>query len=254
MPESMGFAKPTQNRIIIKSRENDLKSEFASIVDVPGLVIAKDINSKYSVISKDYALLLGWKNPDQCVDLTDFDIPCEAVKAAEQFRVLDQKVVDSAEAVLSLYICNYSFGWKTLISNKIPIQQENGQVSGIYGQVMDISNTNMFNWCLALNQFDQKFISTQNKPVIYILNQEHSPLPLSKQQQACVFLLIRGNSMKQIASVLDLSVRTVESYFMIIKLKLGCNNKSQIIEKAINSGFLHYIPENIRPINLSEDL
>ena len=37
------------------------------------------------------ALLLGWKSPDQCIDLTDFDIPCEAVKAAEQFRTLDQK-------------------------------------------------------------------------------------------------------------------------------------------------------------------
>jgi DNA-binding CsgD family transcriptional regulator len=51
--------------------------------------------------------------------------------------------------------------------------------------------------------------------------------------------------MKEIAKILNLSVRTVESYFMIIKLKLGCNNKSQIIEKAINSGFLYYIPEDI---------
>ena len=61
---------------------------------------------------------------------------------------------------------------------------------------MDVSNTNMFNWYLALNQKDQKFINTKNKPAIYILNQEHSPLPLSKQQQACVFLLLVGKSMK----------------------------------------------------------
>jgi len=244
----MQYEKSLQNKAITLSKGNDLKSEFSSIVDVPGFVIAKDVNSRYSVISKDYALLLGWKNPDQCVDLTDFDIPCEAVKAAEQFRVLDQKVIDSTKAVLSLYICNYSFGWKTLLSNKTPIQQESGEIAGIYGQVIDISNTNMFNWCLALNRFDQKFISTKDKPIIYILNQEHAPLPLSKQQQACVFFLIRGKSMKEIASILNLSVRTIESYIMIIKLKLGCNNKSQIIEKAINSGFLHYIPDNIIPI------
>jgi DNA-binding CsgD family transcriptional regulator len=253
MSKTLRLKKSTQNKIILH-KGNDLKFEFSSIVNVPGLVIAKDVNSRYSVISKDYALLLGWKNPDQCVDLTDFDIPCEAAKAAEQFRTLDQKVVDSTEAVLSLYICNYSSGWKTLISNKMPIQHENGQIAGIYGQVMDISNTNMFNWCLALNQFDQKLISTKNKPVIYILNQEHSPLPLSRQQQACVFLLIRGKSMKEIATILNLSVRTVESYFVIIKLKLGCNNKSQIIEKAINGGFLHYIPENIGPIRPNKDL
>lgn len=252
MPESIKSEKSTQNKMVILSEENDLKSEFASIANIPGFLIAKDVNSRYSVISKDYALLLGWQNPEQCVDLTDFDIPCEAVKAAEQFRTLDQKVVDSAAAVLSLYVCNYSFGWKTLISNKMPIQQENGQIAGIYGQVMDVSNTTMFNWCLALNQFDQKLINTKDKPVIYILNQEQSPLPLSKQQQACVFLLMRGKSMKEIAAILNLSARTVESYFTMIKLKLGCNNKSQIIEKAINSGFLHYIPENIgfvRPNN-----
>jgi len=247
----MKFEKPVENEGIIYSKGNNLKDEFSSIINVPGLVIAKDIKSKYSVISKDYAMLLGWKSPEQCVDLTDFDIPCEAVKAAEQFRTLDQKVIDSAKPILSLYICNYSFGWKTLISNKMPIKQRSGQVAGIYGHVMDISTTNMFNWCLALNQFDQKFISAKNKPVIYLLNQAHSPLPLSKQQQACVFLLVRGKSMKEIASILNLSVRTVESYFVMIKLKLGCNNKSQIIEKAISSGFLHYIPENIRPTELS---
>jgi hypothetical protein len=156
MLEFTKFEKPAQSKIIIKSKENDLKTKFSSIVNVPGFVITKDVNSKYSVISKDYAVLLGWKNSEQCIDMTDFDIPCEAVKAAEQFRTLDQKVVDSAQPVLSLYICNYSFGWKTLVSNKMPIQQEDGQVVGIYGQVMDISNTNMFNWCLALNQSDQK--------------------------------------------------------------------------------------------------
>ncbi|WP_341755693.1 MULTISPECIES: LuxR C-terminal-related transcriptional regulator [unclassified Candidatus Tisiphia] len=238
-----------QNTSIICTKQNDLKSEFASIVNVPGFVIAKDINSKYSVISKDYALLLGWKSPDHCVDLTDFDIPCEAVKAAEQFITLDQKVIDTTKAILSLYICNYSSGWKTLMSHKIPIQQEDGKITGIFGQVMDISNTNMFNWYLALNQFDKKFINSQDKPIIYILNQEHSPLPLSKKQQECVFLLLRGKSMKEIATILNLSVRTVESYFAIIKLKLGCSNKSQLIEKAINSGFLHYIPNSIIPVS-----
>lgn len=61
--------------------------------------------------------------------------------------------------------------------------------------------------------------------------------------------MLRGKSMKEIATILNLSVRTVESYFAIIKLKLGCSNKSQIIEKAINSGFLHYIPNSIIPVS-----
>jgi hypothetical protein len=85
MPNTLQETKSTKNRLIISSKQNDLKSEFSSITNIPGFVIAKDVHSRYSVISKDYALLLGWKSPDQCIDLTDFDIPCEAVKAAEQF-------------------------------------------------------------------------------------------------------------------------------------------------------------------------
>ncbi len=90
MPNLTQYQSPIKNKIII-SKQNDLKSEFLSITNIPGFVIAKDIHSRYSVISKDYALLLGWKSPDQCIDLTDFDIPCEAVKAAEQLGLLIKK-------------------------------------------------------------------------------------------------------------------------------------------------------------------
>ena len=73
MPNTLQETKSIKNRLIISSKQNDLKSEFSSITNIPGFVIAKDIHSRYSVISKDYALLLGWKSPDQCIDLTDFD-------------------------------------------------------------------------------------------------------------------------------------------------------------------------------------
>jgi len=55
----MQYRKSIQNKGIIQSQGNDLKSDFSFVVNVPGFVIAKDVNSRYSVISKDYALLLG---------------------------------------------------------------------------------------------------------------------------------------------------------------------------------------------------
>ena len=51
--------KSLKTESIVYSKQNDLKSEFSAITNLPGFVIAKDINSKYSVISKDYALLIG---------------------------------------------------------------------------------------------------------------------------------------------------------------------------------------------------
>lgn len=230
---------------IILQEEGNLQENFLHIRNTPGLCIAKDIDSKYSVISNDYAILLGWKNSEQCINLSDYDIPCAAVEAANLFIELDQKVVNNKASLISLYICKYMNGWKTLLSHKIPIQKTNGDITGIYGQVMDISSTNLYNWCLPLNQNDLKYSESSNKPRIYILSQEHTPLPLTLRQQACIFLLVRGKSMKEIANILDISVKTVEGHFEKIKLKMGCSSKSQLIEKAIDSGFLNYIPNDI---------
>ena len=85
MPNLKQYQSPIESKIII-SKQNDLKSEFSSITNIPGFVIAKDVHSRYSVISKDYALLLGWKSPDQCIDLTDFDILYWTEKFRQKYR------------------------------------------------------------------------------------------------------------------------------------------------------------------------
>lgn len=54
---------------------------------------------------------------------------------------------------------------------------------------------------------------------------------LSRQQNACVNLLLEGMTNKQIAMQLGLSPRTVETYINNLKLKLRCKNKMEIIAK-----------------------
>ena len=114
-----------------------------------------------------------------------------------------------------------------------------------FAQGIPISNSRLLNQYMNLNISDSKIknIININKSAMYIINSEHSPLPLSPQQQCCVFLLIRGKTLKEVAYILEISTRTVESHIEAIKHKLGCYNKGQIIEKAIDSGFLYYIPE-----------
>ena len=43
MLEFTKFEKPTQSKIIIQSKENDLKTEFSSIVNVPGFGFKRSI-------------------------------------------------------------------------------------------------------------------------------------------------------------------------------------------------------------------
>jgi len=123
-------------------------------------------------------------------------------------------------------------------------------IKDIKSSYLDLTQTSadLFGWASpdygkGKREKDNKIISSMNKFAIYIMNREHSPLPLTPRQEACVFLLIRGKTLKEIAYILGISVRTVESYIELIKHKLDCNNKGQVIEKALDAGFLHYIPE-----------
>jgi DNA-binding CsgD family transcriptional regulator len=59
-------------------------------------------------------------------------------------------------------------------------------------------------------------------------------LTLSKREMECLRLTIKGYTAKRIAKVLGISHRTVEEYITNIRLKVGVNSKSELIEMAID--------------------
>lgn len=54
-------------------------------------------------------------------------------------------------------------------------------------------------------------------------------LQLSPQEECCLELFKKGYSAQATASIMNLSRRTVESYFESIKNKLGCQSKSELL-------------------------
>lgn len=58
-------------------------------------------------------------------------------------------------------------------------------------------------------------------------------LVLSRRQNDCIRLLIRGMSAKEIARELNLSHRTVEDHLLALKCKLKAKNKAELIAKGL---------------------
>lgn len=54
---------------------------------------------------------------------------------------------------------------------------------------------------------------------------------LSTREKECLELFLKGKTAKETASLLNLSRRTVESYFENIKDKLGCFSKAEILQR-----------------------
>lgn len=61
---------------------------------------------------------------------------------------------------------------------------------------------------------------------------------LTKKQEDCLSLIIRGKTVKEIAKFFNLSPRTIDSHINALKSKLNCKYKSDIIEKVINIGLV----------------
>jgi DNA-binding CsgD family transcriptional regulator len=222
-----------------------MKKMTEFIQNAPGLWIAKDKNSIYYGVSSEFAPMLGLRDIDQVVSKTDYDIPCKSSEFANVFIKQDKQVIDSGKKLLTLEILPLMCGWKVMLVERSILTDSENNENGVLTHVMDVSNSSMFKKCI-LNHSDQKIVDTTNKIASYILSAEHSPLPLTKQQECCMFLLIRGKSIKIIASILNISVRTVESHVEAMRYKLGCFSKSELIEKAIDSGYFYYIPKDMQ--------
>ncbi len=61
---------------------------------------------------------------------------------------------------------------------------------------------------------------------------------LTKRETECILHLLRYKTVKDIARILQLSPRTIEDYIARLKCKLDCNTKAELIEVALQKGFL----------------
>jgi len=65
-----------------------------------------------------------------------------------------------------------------------------------------------------------------------LLKPEKNILRLSKREGECLIHLVNGLTMKKMASLMDVSIRTIETHINNIKIKTKCYNKSEIIQLA----------------------
>lgn len=62
---------------------------------------------------------------------------------------------------------------------------------------------------------------------------------LTKREIDVLKYVVLGYTAKRIGQCLQISFRTVETYIEILKAKLDCNSKADIMESVIRSGLIH---------------
>lgn len=222
---------------------------------MPGCWGCKDEQSVFMYANKEYASIIGL-NEKRHLDIigrTDFDMPCDTVNCAELFRKQDKSVIDSGKSLKILDIHPFSGKeWKAYIFTKTPLHDSNSNVIGTIFHGEDITTPKI----LELGSFLSKMTSGIHNDILsgqnsFLLSGKHDGVKLSDREAECLFFILRGKTVKLTARFLGISPRTVEEHVAKLKLKLGAQNKYELIDKAIQAGFLNSIPERLLKTQLS---
>lgn len=205
-----------------------------SLLDhMPGHIGWKDVNCSYQGANK---ALLKYKGVKDITGKTDEELSPASVEDNRVFREQDLSVLkgDKISTVHRDSKTNTIF-----LLEKSPIINQENTIIGLIYYCRPWHKADVFH---ILSQLDNKLdLGIQN----YTLGHHHNKFKLTERECECVFLLIRGKTAKEIAGLLSLSKRTVESYIENIKNKMNCQNKVEILVKAISNGYQNQIPSRL---------
>lgn len=223
---------------------NSVFSQEHLLWQLSGYIGVKDTQSKFLWANKNCVNLLGFKSLDWFVGSTDFDIPCEASKFAEQFIAQDRQVLRTKSCLRLLEIRKYADNnIYTLLTTKTPLLDISGVIIGVIAQLITVDR----NILMALSKMAAAPAAHDYSHLIgsHKIGSYDEKCDLTQREEETLYYLLRGNTAAEIAARLKISRRTVEIYVDNLKGKFGCDKKSHLITKCIEDGFMNVIPHSL---------
>ncbi|MGQ3887783.1 LuxR C-terminal-related transcriptional regulator [Legionella sp. CNM-1927-20] len=179
------------------------------IKQLPGFLFVKDLQGRIINASLPFIASTGYKTLHEVSGKTDFDLPWAA--HALEYTRWDQEVAKGYILINHLeQHCHVNAAPCEVLVNKAPFMNAAGEIIGVIGLYSMQQHSSITNSiCLKANS-----------------------LAIYGQQRKCLKYLIQGLSAKEIAKKMNLSHRTIEYYLQILRKKLACRNKAELIIKA----------------------
>ncbi|MDQ2994509.1 MAG: helix-turn-helix transcriptional regulator, partial [Pseudomonadota bacterium] len=192
---------------------------------------------QYAMMNDSTAKLFGFESSQISFNrITDHDLHCDAASLATHFQGDDLYVLTTGKDLTSLCFCQYeNQEWRLLFGRKSLLLDSNNEKKGVYGRFIDVTTCPIFKMILGV-------CTKEQLQVTYIVKDSFDDYHLTARESEIMFYLLRGKSAKEIANLINLSVRTVETHLERIKSKMHCHSKSQLIEKAWSLGLQAYLP------------
>jgi DNA-binding CsgD family transcriptional regulator len=182
---------------------------------LPCAVFSKDIAGFCLTANKYQAEMAGLLNEKEMIGKSDNDMPWCAV--ADTIRKADAYVITENKTIVLEEHGTMAHGKKeAFLVTKSPFKDQDGNLIGIVGTAVNVT------------QQRKTLLSFDHTTSFMRMNQESSKIYLSKKEIECVNWMIKGKSASEIAMILAISTRTVESHMNNIKIKLNCYKQFQL--------------------------
>lgn len=219
-----------------------------NINQLPGLYVVFDLQSRVLAANNAALRWTGFKSEDQMIGTTYSDMPCKASEQHENFVLQDKLILNNQNGygkIIGLY-CYDNNDWKIVLAEKFPIQNEQAQTIALASYISDLTYSNVIDVSkfVKLTHLNGKSFGAM-KQSGFLISDNQANAVITRRQEECLFFLIRGKTCKEISSILDISVRTVEQFVEQLKNIFICDTKSKLIEKAIHEGYLSIIPRSL---------
>lgn len=217
--------------------ETELADYLKSIPYHQGLVATKNKDYIYISANESVSKLTGFASVDELVGGTDFDLKCEAVKNALKFQENDKYAMTHKSDSGFLYFDHYVTGWRVLYANHVVIcnQHDESIAVTVTGQPLILPELNQLG--INLHRLLLKNIHHKNSFMIQI-SDRYPRTHLTKKQSLILFYCLHDFSITETVKALNISRHTVLKQLEIIKDQLGCQNQSQLLEKAFSVGLM----------------
>lgn len=205
-----------------------MNTMFDFLQNAPNQYVAiKDQNSKFICCNDNFSEAAGLDSPQQIKNKRDCDLIWRA--NSDLYETGDRLIIQGDNLINMVEPQQREDTLHKILVSKTQLRNKNGNCCGTIVGFIDITGHSLQAMGGYYDQSRKRFY----------LGEAFDNRYLTKSEYSVFKYLCLGNPMKKIATRLNISIRTVEAHVNSIKVKLNCNYKYQIMEKAIKYKFLY---------------
>jgi DNA-binding CsgD family transcriptional regulator len=217
--------------------------DFLTILShLPCSILIKNKELQFVAANQKAADFTGFKKAKDMIGLTDFELKCPAAEFAKAIQKQDLLVLDEGQQhYLDIGYYPSKENISILLTTKTQILDQHSQLLVLSSTIeLPVKAVNR-----ALFGLLDEFSANPMGNFSYLVKSSIHEIELSNKQSECLYYLLRGKSVKDIASIQQRSPRTIEDHIYLLKCKFDCQSKSELIEKAFQLGFGQTIPPSL---------